>query len=244
MNAYKTLLLLLFLAFGNLQAQTNLKTPLPLDASVRIGMLPNGMRYYIRQNAKPEKRAELRLVVHAGSLQEDPDQLGIAHFVEHMAFNGTKNFPKNELIDYLESTGTRFGADLNAYTSFEETVYEIQARTDSLPLLEKGLLVLQDWANAVTFDPIEIDKERGVVVSEWRSRLNADQRMQQHYFPVLYKGSRYAERLPIGKPELIETVSYDVVQRFYKDWYRPELMAIVAVGDFDVKWMEMQLIQR
>ncbi|MBK7873363.1 MAG: insulinase family protein [Saprospiraceae bacterium] len=243
MNAYRTLLLFLVLAFG-LQAQVNLQAPLPLDASVRIGMLPNGMRYYIRQNSKPEKRAELRLVVHAGSLQEDPDQLGIAHFVEHMAFNGTKNFPKNELIDYLESTGTRFGADLNAYTSFEETVYEIQARTDSLALLEKGLLVLQDWASAIAFDSIEIDKERGVVVSEWRSRLSPDQRMQQQYFPILYKDSRYAERLPIGKPEIIEKVSYDAIRRFYKDWYRPELMAIVAVGDFDVKWMEMQLIQR
>ncbi len=236
---------LIFILTGNiLFAQPNLQASLPLDASVRIGLLPNGMRYYIRQNQKPENRAELRLVVHAGSLQEDDDQLGVAHFVEHMAFNGTKNFPKNELVDYLESTGTRFGADLNAYTSFEETVYMLQARTDSLKLLEKGLEILQDWVQAVAFDPTEIDKERGVVVAEWRSRLSPDQRMQQQYFPVLYKDSRYAQRLPIGKPEMIESVPYDVVKRFYTDWYRPDLMAVIAVGDFDPAWMEVQLIQR
>lgn len=244
MNLSKSLLLLLLFLVSGLSAQINLKAPLPLDSQVRIGMLPNGMRYYIRKNKKPENRAELRLAVHAGSLQEDPDQLGIAHFVEHMAFNGTKNFPKNELVDYLESTGTRFGADLNAYTSFEETVYMIQARTDSIQLLEKGLLVLQDWAHAVTFEHEEIDKERGVVVSEWRSSLSPDQRMQQKYFPILYKGSRYAERLPIGDPKIIENAKYDAVTRFYQEWYRPDLMVVVAVGDFDVKWMEMQLIRR
>ncbi len=243
MHLSKSLLLLLLFVCSGLSAQVNLKAPLPLDSEVRIGMLPNGMRYYIRKNNKPENRAELRLAVHAGSLQEDPDQLGIAHFAEHMAFNGTKNFPKNQLVDYLESTGTRFGADLNAYTSFEETVYMIQARTDSIQLLEKGLLVLQDWAHAVTFEPDEIDKERGVVVSEWRSSLSPDQRMQQEYFPVLYKGSRYAERLPIGDPKIIENAKYDAITRFYREWYRPDLMAVVAVGDFDVKWMEMQLIR-
>ena len=218
--------------------------PLPIDPSVRIGQLPNGMHYYIQYNPKPENRAEFRLAVHAGSLQEDEDQQGLAHFVEHMAFNGTEHFEKNELINYLEKTGTRFGADLNAYTSFEETVYLLQARTDSLHLLEKGLLIMEDWASGLSFEPEEIDKERGVVISEWRTRLSPDQRLQQQYFPVLYQGSRYARRLPIGEPEIIDTAHYATIQRFYEDWYRPDLMAFVAVGDFDVDWMEKEIIRR
>lgn len=217
---------------------------LPIDPSVRMGALPNGMRYYIQHNPKPENRAELRLAVHAGSLQEDEKQLGLAHFVEHMAFNGSRHFEKNELINYLEKTGTRFGADLNAYTSFEETVYMLQARTDSLSLLEKGLLIMEDWAGGLSFDAEEIDKERGVVVSEWRTRLSPDQRLQQQYFPVLYKGSRYAERMPIGQPEIIETADQATIRRFYDDWYRPELMAFIAVGDFDVDWMEQEVLHR
>lgn len=225
-------------------AQSNPKALIPRDPAVKTGILPNGMRYYIRQHPKPEHRAELRLVVRAGSLQEDADQLGIAHFVEHLAFNGTTHFPKGELVNYLESVGTRFGADLNAYTSFDETVYMIQARTDSAALLQKGLLILEDWASGIKFDSAEIDKERGVVISEWRSRLSPDQRLQQQYFPILYQNSRYAERLPIGKPEIIETIDYEAIKRFYRDWYRPDLMAIVVVGDVDVHAMELEIIQR
>lgn len=227
-------------------AQTTfpLQGKLPSDQDIISGILPNGMKYFIKKNAKPENRAELRLAVKAGSLQEDEDQLGIAHFVEHMAFNGSKNFKKNELIDYLESIGTRFGADLNAYTSFEETVYMIQARTDTLELLEKGLLIMEDWAYGISFEEEEIDKERGVVVSEWRTGLSADQRMQQQYFPIAYKDSRYAERLPIGKPEIIQEADYSTIKRFYKDWYRPDLMAIIAVGDFDTDWMEKEIKAR
>ncbi|MCB9041106.1 MAG: insulinase family protein [Lewinellaceae bacterium] len=232
-------LLLPFFLFAQTAGQ-----PLPIDPGVRVGMLPNGMRYYIQYNQKPEKRAELRLAVHAGSLQEDENQLGLAHFVEHMAFNGTEHFEKNELINYLEKTGTRFGADLNAYTSFEETVYLLQARTDSLHLLEKGLLIMEDWAAGLSFEPGEIDKERGVVVSEWRTRLSPDQRLQKKYFPILYQGSRYARRMPIGEPEMIENADYHTIQSFYEDWYRPELMAFVAVGDFDVEWMEKEIIRR
>lgn len=218
--------------------------PIPMDPAVVMGTLPNGMKYFIKHNEKPENRAELRLAVHAGSLQEDEDQQGLAHFVEHMAFNGSKNFKKNELVDYLESIGTRFGADLNAYTSFEETVYMIQARTDTLDLLKKGLLILEDWAGGISFDPTEIDKERGVVISEWRSGLSADQRMQRQYFPIVYNDSRYAERLPIGKPAIIESATYETIRRFYQDWYRPDLMAVVAVGDFDVEWMEKEIKAR
>lgn len=220
------------------------KKAIPIDPSVRMGQLPNGMRYYIQQNKKPENRAEIRLGINAGSMQEDEDQLGLAHFVEHMCFNGSANFDKNELVDYLESIGTKFGADLNAYTSFDETVYMLQVRTDDEEMLTKGLLVMEDWAGGVSFDSEEIDKERGVVISEWRSRLSPDQRMQQQYFPVMYKNSRYAERLPIGKPEIINNASYETVKRFYKDWYRPNLMAISVVGDFDMDWMETEIITR
>jgi len=217
---------------------------IPVDPDIRIGTLPNGMKYYIRKNAKPENRAELRLAVNAGAMQEDEDQQGLAHFVEHMAFNGTKNFKKSELVDYLESIGTRFGPDLNAYTSFDETVYMLQARTDDQELLGKGLTILQDWASGVTFDHEEIDKERGVVVSEWRSRLSPSERMMNSWLPVMYKDSRYAQRLPIGKPEIIKNADYETVKRFYKDWYRPELMAVVVVGDFDLDAMEQEVKTR
>lgn len=217
---------------------------LPIDERVVMGTLPNGLKYYIQKNAKPENRAELRLALAAGSMQEDEDQLGLAHFVEHMAFNGSANFKKNELVDYLESVGTQFGPDLNAYTSFDETVYMLQIRTDDEEQMRKGLLVLEDWAGAIAFDDEEIDKERGVVISEWRTRLSPDQRMQQKYFPIMYKDSRYATRLPIGEPEIIKNASYETVKRFYKDWYRPDLMAVVVVGDFDIAQMEAEIKRR
>ena len=214
---------------------------IPFDPSIRSGVLDNGMRYFIQHNAKPENRAELRLAVAAGSMQEDDDQLGVAHFVEHMAFNGSTNFSKNELVDYLESVGTRFGPDLNAYTSFDETVYMLQVRTDDPDHLAKGLLVLHDWAGGVAFEGEEIDKERGVVVSEWRTRLSAEQRMQQEYFPVMLHNSRYAERLPIGDPAIIENADYEVIRRFYQDWYRPDLMSVIVVGDIDVDAIEEEI---
>jgi zinc protease len=226
------------------EVKTAVADAIPVDERVRMGQLDNGLKYFIQKNSKPENRAELRLAVNAGSMQEDDDQLGLAHFVEHMAFNGSKNFKKNELVDYLESVGTKFGPDLNAYTSFDETVYMLQVRTDDEEQMLKGLLVLEDWAGGVAFDNEEIDKERGVVVSEWRSRLSPDQRMQQKYFPIMYKDSRYAKRLPIGDPEIIKNANYDVVKRFYKDWYRPNLMAVVVVGDMDVDKMEMEIKKR
>jgi len=243
MNLLLPLAAVILLCFpASVQAQA--PGEVPNDTSFISGVLANGLSYFIQPNRQPEKRAELRLVVRAGSLQEDDDQLGVAHFVEHMAFNGTRHFAQNDLIDYLESVGTRFGPDLNAYTSFGETVYLLQARTDSLALLEQGLLILEDWAAGLSFEPAEIDKERGVVISEWRSRLSSDQRLQQQSFPLLYRGSRYAQRLPIGDPELIDSVPYASIRRYYEDWYRPELMAVVAVGDFDVAWMENELIRR
>jgi len=222
----------------------DMSAKIPFDPSIRTGTLSNGMKYYIKKNSKPEQRVELRLAVKAGSILEDEDQLGIAHFVEHMAFNGSKNFKKQELVDYLESVGTRFGPDLNAYTSFDETVYMLQARSDDEDKLSRGLLVMEDWASGVGFDPVEIDKERGVVVSEWRTGLSGDQRIFQKVLPVILYKSHYANRLPIGKPEIIEKSSYEAVKRFYKDWYRPELMAIMAIGDLDLDKMEAEIKNR
>ncbi|MEX2283841.1 MAG: insulinase family protein [Gemmatimonadota bacterium] len=215
---------------------------LPTDSAVRIGTLPNGLRYYIRTNRKPEKRAELRLALNAGSVLEDADQRGLAHMVEHMAFNGTKNFRKHEIINYLESIGMQFGADLNAYTSFDETVYMLTVPTDTGTALLKAFQILEDWAHGVTFDTLEIDKERGVVIEEWRLGRGADARMRDSVFPVLFRNSRYAERLPIGDKTTLETFRPETLRRFYRDWYRPDLMAVVAVGDFDAAQVE-QLIR-
>ncbi|RLD25176.1 MAG: insulinase family protein [Bacteroidetes bacterium] len=222
----------------------DLNNPLPVDPNVKVGTLKNGMTYYIRKNTKPEKRVEMRLVVNVGSVLEDEDQLGLAHFIEHMAFNGTKNFEKNEIVSFLQSIGVEFGADLNAYTSFDETVYILPLPTDDEEVLDKGLLILEDWAHNITFDEEEVDKERGVVIEEWRLGRGANQRMRDQYFPVLFKNSRYAVRLPIGKKDIIENASYDVIKRYYKDWYRPDLMSIIAVGDVDVDEMEAKIKSR
>lgn len=211
---------------------------LPLNPAVKTGTLDNGLTYYIQHNEKPEKRAELRLVVKAGSVLESDAQQGLAHFTEHMAFNGTKNFSKNELINFLERSGVRFGAHLNAYTSFDETVYMLSLPTDTVKVFKTGFQVLEDWAHNLSFNPEEIEKERGVVLEEWRLRLGAQQRMQQEYFPTLLYQSRYADRLPIGKPDVIEHFEHPQLISFYRDWYRPGLMAVIAVGDFDVAEVE------
>ncbi len=214
---------------------------IPLDPAVRTGVLPNGMRYYVQQNAKPEGLAELRLAVNAGSMQEADDQVGLAHFVEHMCFNGTTNFPKSDLVDYLEGIGVRFGAHLNAYTSFDETVYMLRLPTTDAEKFNKGFQILEDWATAVSFDPEEIEKERGVVISEWRTRLGGDNRLQMQILPKQFYQSRYAIRLPIGTVANLETFPHDRLIQFYKDWYRPDLMSIIAVGDFDPAEMEAKI---
>ncbi len=216
---------------------------LPTDPAVQLGRLPNGVRYYIRPNRKPERRAELRLVVNAGSVQEDDDQRGLAHFVEHMAFNGTTNFKKQELVDYIERIGMRFGAHLNAGTSFDETVYQLQVPTDSAAILNHAFQILEDWAHGVTFDSSEIRKERGVVLEEWRLGRGARQRLLDQQLPILFHGSRYAERLPIGTQDCIRQCPADALRRFYRDWYRPDLMAVVAVGDFEPARVEALIRQ-
>ena len=222
----------------------NLADRLPIDTMVVRGKLPNGVQYIIRRNALPEKRAELRLAVNAGSILEDDAQRGVAHFVEHMAFNGTRRFPKADIINFLERVGMRFGADLNAYTSFDETVYQLQIPTDTARLVATALDIMEDWAHDITFDRRELQKERGVVIEEWRSGLSAETRVQNKQFPVMLKGSKYATRLPIGTRANLEKFPPALAKKFYRDWYRPELMTVVAVGDFDITEMEAAIRHR
>jgi len=244
----KKLICLITIAFSWLitsglfaQGNINLSKSLSIDPDVVMGKLDNGLTYYIRKNVKPEHRVEMRLAVNTGSLYEDETQQGLAHFTEHMCFNGTRNFPKNELVSYLQSLGIKFGPNLNAYTSFGETVYQLQVPSDKEDLVEKGYQVLEDWAHNLTLDNKEIDKERGIITEEWRLGLGADDRMMKRYIPIILKNSRYAERLPIGKPEIIKNFKYQTLKDFYYDWYRPDLMAVVIVGDVDVKQAENQI---
>jgi len=215
-----------------------LSQKIPLDSEVLSGTFDNGLSYYIRQNAKPENKVELRLVINAGSILEDDDQQGLAHFCEHMCFNGTKHFKKNELVSYLQSLGIEFGSDLNAYTSFDETVYMLPVPSQKPETVDSGLLVLGDWANGVLFTDEEIDKEKGVILEELRIGQGAQQRMRDEYFPIMFKNSMYAERLPIGKKHLLETFDHERIRSFYHEWYRPDLMAVIAVGDLDPKVMK------
>ncbi len=219
-------------------ATAPLTTTLPLDAAVTQGRLDNGLRYILRANKQPLGRAELRLVVNAGSVLEADDQRGLAHFVEHMAFNGTRNFPKQEAIAFLQSLGMRAGPSINATTSYDETVYALQIPTDAPAVMDRALLILADWAHAITFDPAEVDKERGVIIEEWRLRRNATARMLDLQFPVLLKGSRYADRRPIGTVESLKTFPHARLKDFYTTWYRPDLMAVIGVGDFDPRVMQ------
>jgi len=206
---------------------------LPLWPEVKQGKLANGLTYYVLRHKKPENRAFLWLAVNSGSLSEDDDQRGLAHFVEHMAFNGTQRFPKNDLVKYLEGIGMRFGADLNAYTNFDETVYQLEVPTDDRKFVDKGFEILHDWGSALSFEGPEVEKERGVVLGEWRLGRGAGQRMFDKQVKVLFKGSRYADRLTIGLPETLEKAPRETLVRYYNDWYRPDLMAVIAVGDFE-----------
>ncbi len=225
------------------QAQ-DLSSRLPVDTAVHRGTLPNGLKYILRRNIKPEKRAELRLVVNAGSILETDAQRGLAHFVEHMAFNGTKRFPKGDIVNFLERVGMRFGADLNASTSFDETVYTLQIPTDTARLVNTALDIMEDWAHALSFNPKDLQKERGVVIEEWRTGLSAETRVQNKQFPVMLHGSLYAKRLPIGTKENLEHFAPALAERFYRDWYRPDLMTVIAVGDFDLMEMEAAIRER
>ena len=236
----KHLISIVFLMFAlvvSAQTKLDLNSLLPEDPAVSKGVLENGMTYYVRANSNPQNRADLFLVVRAGSVDEDDDQQGLAHFAEHMAFNGTKNFPKHELINYLESIGMEFGPEINAYTSFDETVYMIKVPLDENEYVEKGLQVLYDWASQVTDSDEEIEKERGVVHEEWRGGRGANERMMKEWLPVFLHDSRYADRLPIGKMDVVDHAKPEVLRRYRSDWYRPDLQAVVVVGDFDQEEM-------
>ena len=216
----------------------NLQLALPFDAIVKTGTLPNGLKYYVRQNSRPASRLVLRLAVRTGSLDEADDQQGLAHVLEHMAFNGSTNFKPGELISYFESIGARLGPHVNAQTGFEDTIYMLDLPTDKPAIIEKGLTAFADFAGGLTLDPKEIDKERGVVIEEWRGGLGAGSRIRDKQIPVLFYQSRYAERLPIGKPEVLKTFPPARLRAFYDAYYRPSNMAVVLVGDLDAAKLE------
>ncbi len=222
----------LSLLIGPVKAQ-DLKQVLPMNPKIKTGQLGNGLHYLIIQNKKPENKVELRLAVNVGSTMEDADQQGLAHFTEHMNFNGLKHFPHNEVVHYLQSIGVKFGADLNAYTSFDETVYILPIPSDNKAKLDSGFTILADWSGNALLDHIEIDGERPVVLEESRLGKGAADRMFKKWFPKYMNGSLYAERLPIGKDELLRTFKYDVLKRFYHDWYRPDLECVIVAGDLD-----------
>ncbi|MCK9329283.1 MAG: insulinase family protein [Candidatus Cloacimonetes bacterium] len=239
-------LMSLFMIFSGLclnAGNYNLSDSIPVDDAVKIGKLENGLTYYIKRNNLPENFAELRLVVKAGSVLEDDDQAGLAHFTEHMAFNGTKNFPNNTLVEYLNTVGSGYSGGLNAFTSFDETVYMLSSRTDDAEQLDKSFLILSDWADRLSFDYDEIDSERGVIVEEWRGGRGANERMGNKQREVLFANSKYAERMPIGTLDVIENFDYQRIKDFYNDWYRPDLQAVVAVGDFEVEDIEALIVK-
>ena len=221
----------------------DLSAPLPLDSSIRAGTLPNGLRYFIRRNERPDDRAFLRLAVKAGSVDEANDQQGLAHVLEHMAFNGTAHFKPGELVAYLESIGAQFGPHVNAYTSFDETVYMLNVPTDREGVLRRGFEALSDFAGGISLIPEEIERERGVVIEEWRGRLGASTRMQEPQIRAMFGTSRYADRLPIGTPESLKGFTHQRLRDFYEEHYRPDRIAVIVVGDIDPPEIEQQIQQ-
>jgi len=239
----KNIFLVAFLTFFTFLTFPSFGQVLDQDPKLIKGTLPNGLTYYIRENSRPEKKVELRLVVKVGSIVEDDDQLGLAHMAEHMAFNGTKNFKKNEIVSFLQDIGVGYGNDLNAYTSFDETVYILPIPIDKPGNLEKGFQVLEDWAHLVTYLDEDINAERAIILEESRLGKSGEERMFKKVYPEMFKGSRYAERLPIGVDSIIRNFQPDAIRRFYRDWYRPDLMAVVVVGDIK-KEEALEMINR
>ena len=218
------------------------QTPLPLDQNVRVGKLENGLTYYIRHNDKPAQRAEFYLATNVGAYQEEDDQDGLAHFLEHMCFNGTKNFPDKKLLEYLQSIGAEFGRNINASTGFEQTQYML----NNIPIVREGiidscLLVLHDYSHYVTCDPKEIDAERGVILEERRSRRDANWRLFERALPFYFGDTKMARRTLIGGEEQLKTFKPESLVNFYRKWYNPDMQAVVVVGDFDVDMMEQKI---
>lgn len=216
---------------------------LPMDPAVRYGKLDNGLTYYISQNPKATEKAEFYIVQRVGSILEEEHQRGLAHFLEHMAFNGTKNFPGKTLISYLESNGVRFGVDINAYTAFDQTVYSISnVPTQRIGLVDSCLLILHDWSGYITLDAEEIDAERKVIHEEWRTKRNVRDRIYEQTLPKLFPDSnRYAYRMPIGLMEVVDNFPHQALRDYYHKWYRPDLQAIIVVGDVDAHYIEQQI---
>ena len=216
--------------------------PIPVDPDVRMGKLDNGLTYYIRHNAWPEQRAEFYIAQKVGSIQEDDNQRGLAHFLEHMAFNGSKHFKGNEMLRWCESVGVKFGTDLNAYTSIDQTVYNISnVPTTREGIVDSCLLILFDWADGLLLEQEEIEKERGVIHEEWRLRTSAQMRMLERDLPKLYPNSKYGHRMPIGLMEIIDNFERPFLQAYYEKWYRPDNQAIIVVGDVDVDKVEQKI---
>ena len=225
------------------EPEIEVEEPLDFDPLVVRGTLSNGLSYYIRHNEEPRDRAQIALAVKAGSVHEEENQRGLAHLVEHMAFNGTERFAKQEIIEYIESIGSTFGPDLNAYTGFDETLYFLEIPTDDPEITENAFQILSDWAYAISFDPQEVELERGVVLEEWRLSQGFNSRLQDNLLSLLFGSSRYADRAPIGLTEIIENAPVESLIDYYERWYRPDLMAVVAVGDFDIVEMEAKVKQ-
>ena len=243
MKKISLLILVALLFCSNIMGQ-KLTDPINNDPNVKIGKLSNGLTYYIRENKKPENRAEFWLLVNAGSMQENENQLGLAHFVEHMGFNGIKGYPGNKLTDELAKLGVQFGRNINAYTSFDETVYTLTMPTDNPKNIDMAMNILKAWANDFLLDNKEIEEERGIIIEEYRLGLGADDRMRKKWFLVMFRGSRYADRMPIGTLEVLENFKPQTLKDFYHDWYRPDLQAVVVVGDINAAEIEKMIIAK
>ncbi|MDD3511327.1 MAG: pitrilysin family protein, partial [Fermentimonas sp.] len=217
---------------------------LPIDPNVRTGKLENGLTYYIRNNGQPENRADFYIAQKVGSMQEEDNQAGLAHFLEHMAFNGTENFPGKSMLNYLQDNGIRFGVNINAYTSFDETVYYMSdIPTTNVNLMDSALLVLHDWSNAISLEEEELESERGVIREEWRTRGGAQQRIWDQLLPAMYPESKYAKRMPIGSIDVINNFKPEEIRAYYHKWYRPDLQGIIVVGDVDLDEMEKKIVE-
>ena len=238
----KKLLFILVLLVVSMSSASAQDATVPMDPAVRKGVLPNGLTYYLRHNEWPEKRAFFYIAQKVGSIQEEEDQRGLAHFLEHMCFNGTTNFPGDHLKQYLETIGVKFGENLNAYTSFDETVYNIDNVNVETPgAIDSCLLILHDWSHDLLLEDKEIDKERGVINEEWRSRSSSMMRMYEKALPVMYPDSKYGNRLPIGTMDIVMNFPYEALRSYYRKWYRPDLQAIVIVGDLSLDEMEQKI---
>ena len=234
-----SILVLLLIAVVTMAQQM---PPIPVDKDVKIGKLPNGLTYYIRHNAWPENRAEFYIAQKVGSIQEEESQRGLAHFLEHMCFNGTEHFPGDGILRWCESKGIKFGTDLNAYTSIAETVYNISnVPSNDKNVVDSCLLILHDWADGLTLDPKEIDKERGVIHEEWRMRSDASSRLFERNLPAIYPGSKYGVRFPIGLMSVVDNFKHQELRNYYEKWYRPDNQGIIVVGDIDVNYVEQKI---